>query len=81
MEISVPNSPQELKSFLRQLDKIILGKALEWARECYKAILEEVDELVAEHRSDRLSIEHRRGVWYQTCLGPARRTRLWQAGR
>lgn len=72
MEISLPKSPAELKSFLGQLDKIILGKALEWARKCYKAILEEVDELVAEHRSDKFSIEHRREVWYQTCLGPVR---------
>lgn len=72
MEISLPESPAELNLFLRQLDKMILGKALEWARKCYKAILEEMDKLVAEQRSNKLTIEHRRGAWYQTCLGPVR---------
>lgn len=72
MEISVPQSPAELKSFLRQLDKIVLDKILEWARGCYKSILERLDELIARCRSKELSIEHIRGVWYQTCLGPVR---------
>ncbi len=72
MDISLPNSATELKDFLQGLDQYLLDKALEWARKCYKAILERIDELIAGSRSKDLKIEHRRQVWYQTCLGPIR---------
>jgi hypothetical protein len=72
LEISLPQSPEELKSFLRRLDKIVLDKVLEWARGCYKNILERLDELIARCRSKEFSIERLRGVWYQTCLGPVK---------
>ena len=69
MKLSLPDSLAELKSFLSRLDKFLLDKALEWARKCYKTILEELDQLIGERRGKGLSIEHRREVWYQTCLG------------
>ena len=72
MENSLPQSAKELKVFLQGLDRYLLDKALEWARETYKAILEQVDEVVAEQRSEGLTIEHQRGVWHQTCLGAVR---------
>jgi hypothetical protein len=72
LEISLPQSAEELKVFLQDLDKFLLNKALEWARKTYKAILEQVDELVAERRIEGLAIEHRREVWHQTCLGAVR---------
>ena len=72
MEITVPESAAELKSWLRHLDEVLLKKALEWARQCYKAILEKLDDVLVEHRSRDLRIERRRGVWYQSCLGPVR---------
>lgn len=72
MENSLPQSAKELKVFLQGLDRFLLDKALEWARKTYKAILEQVDELVAEQKSEGLIIEHKREVWHQTCLGAVR---------
>jgi hypothetical protein len=77
---SVSESAMELKSILPGLDKLILEKAMEWGRSCYKAILEEVDEALAKNKG-KLKSEHRRGVWYQTCLGVVRvRRRQYQGG-
>lgn len=72
MNISLPESLAELKEFLQHLDQFLLEKAVAYMKKCYKAIVEEVDEAIAEHKSHDLEIEHRRGVWYQTCLGPVR---------
>jgi hypothetical protein len=72
LKISLRDSSAELKELLKQLDRFLLERAIEYMRKCYKAILEDVDEAIAEHRSDNLGIEHRREVWYQTCLGPVR---------
>lgn len=72
MAISVPQNAAALNTFLERLDEVLADAAMEWARKCYQAILEEVDELIAEHRDRGVTIEHRRGVWHQTCLGPVR---------
>jgi hypothetical protein len=72
LNISLPETMAELKEFLKNLDQVLLKHAVEYMRNCYKAVLEDVDEALAEHRSNNLDIEHRRGVWYQTCLGPVR---------
>ncbi len=69
---SLPQTVKELKAILQGLDKALLEKGLEWAKECYKAFLEAIDEAVAEHRSKELVIVHLRTVWYQTCLGPVK---------
>jgi hypothetical protein len=69
LEISLPQSAAELKSFLRHLDEVLLKKAHEWARQSYKAIVEQLDELIAGQRGKELCVEHLRGAWYQTCLG------------
>ena len=69
MEISLPQSTDELKSLLRDLDQVLLKKALELARKWFKAILEQLDKVVAKCRGKNLSIEHIRGTWYQTSLG------------
>lgn len=72
MNTSVPESITQLKHFLRHLDKNIQGRITEIAKQYYKAILEEVDEAIARYRGGNLQIEHRREVWYQTCLGAVR---------
>lgn len=81
MATSLPDSGTELKSVLRGLDKMILAKAMEWGRKCYKAIVEEVDGCLADHRGEGLQVEHRRDVWYQTCLGAVRVRRREYRGR
>ncbi len=72
MGISVPQNATALNTFLQRLDRVLADEAMEWARNCYKAILEELDKIISERRDRKLTIEHCRGVWYQTCLGPVR---------
>jgi len=82
LERSLPQRAAELNRFLCELDKVILGRAIEWAKKCYKATLEALDEAIAEGRDRELSIEHRREVWYQTCLGPVKvRRRQYRDGK
>jgi len=75
LSVSVGVSTQDVKSWLDGLDRVVLQKALEWARECYAIILEKIDAALAQHRGRDLHIEHRRGVWHRTCLGLVRVTR------
>lgn len=81
MNISLPDSITELKEFLKHLDKKIQDQVNEIARKYYKAILEEVDELIARYKGDKLQIEHKREVWYKTCLGPVKISRREYRGR
>jgi hypothetical protein len=78
--MSVSKSAVELKSILPGLDKMILDKAMEWGRRLYKTILEEVDGVLAENKG-KFELEHRREVWYQTCLGAIKvRRRQYRGG-
>jgi hypothetical protein len=81
LKFSLPQSAAELKVFVKRLDTFLLEKALVWARKTYKAILEQLDELAAKERSKELTIEHRRAVWHQSCLGPVKvRRRQYRVG-
>lgn len=81
MKDSLPQSAEELKSFLVRLDERLREKALEWAGKCYKAILETLDSLLAATRPKKTVIEHKREAWYQTCLGPIRVSRRQYRGQ
>ena len=72
MNNSLTNSAEELKEFLRHLDQYLKDRAIEWAKKCYQTTLEQIDTLIADNRRDGVSVEHRRGVWFQTCLGAIR---------
>lgn len=72
METSLPQNLAGLNSLLQELDKVLLEKAIQWGRKCYKAFLEKLDDLIAENRDRTLSIEHVTGVWHSTCLGLVR---------
>ena len=79
--VSLTETGTELKAILGQLDKVLLGEALEGARKVYKTILVQTDEALAKHRTPDLHIEHLRNVWYQTCLGPVKvRRRQYRDG-
>jgi hypothetical protein len=80
--VSLPENGKELKEILGELDKLLLDKALEWARKTYKMILTQTDKALTEHRTGGLQIEHLRDVWYQTCLGPVKiRRRQYREGK
>jgi hypothetical protein len=69
---SLLENSAELKHSLLDMEKALLAQAIEWAREAFKRILEQVDLLIQQHRPVSLSIEHRRSIWYRTWLGPIR---------
>lgn len=74
MKTSLALNDQELKQAIRDLEKTLLAKAIEWAREVYKVMLERLDCLIRRYRAKTLAIEHKRSTWYKTCLWPVRLT-------
>lgn len=72
MKNSVIENSQELKHSFLGMEKALLAQAIEWAREVFKRILEQIDLLIQQHRPASLKIAHKRGIWYRTWLGPIR---------
>lgn len=75
MKTSLIESEQELKQAIRDLEKTLWAKAIEWAREIYRRLLEQIDSLIKRYRTKALDIVHKRSTWYKTWLGPIRVTR------
>ena len=72
MKNSLIENSLELKRSFLDTEKMLLAKAIEWAREAFKRFLEQMDLLIQRHRSASLKIAHKRSVWYLTWLGPIR---------
>jgi len=72
LKTSLANNDKELKQVLNDLEKLILTKAYEWARNIFKTIIEQIDNLIKRYREKTLAIEHKRSVWYMTRLGKIR---------
>ncbi|MDO8654982.1 MAG: ISLre2 family transposase, partial [bacterium] len=71
MTQSVDKLMEELKGMVECLDEVILAKAMEWAKQQYKAVAEKLDVLM--RRCDKsLKAEHIRSVWYNTAVGRVR---------
>ena len=67
---SVIKDIESFKQDIRRLEKYILNKAMEWAREAYQYVLKSLDSLIREKRDKKLlRIAHHRDTWYRTCLG------------
>lgn len=67
---SLTKGTESFKQDIRQLEKYILNKAMEWAREVYQYVLKHLDNLIKEKRDKKLlRIAHHRDTWYRTCLG------------
>jgi len=77
---SLIENTQELNCILLDLEKQILNKAMEWAREAFKRVLEQIDSLIQQHRPAALHIIHKRSTWYRTRLGMIRVTRRQYRG-
>ena len=75
MKNSLIENSLELKRSFLDTEKMLLAKAIEWAREVFKHFLEQMDLLIQRHRPASLKIAHKRSVWYRTWLGPIRVTR------
>ena len=72
---SLISEAEELKQRVYGLEKQLLAAAIEWARNTYKAILEQLDLFIQRYRAKVFSIEHKRSTWFRTWLGPIRITR------
>ena len=81
MKNSLTENKLELKHSFAEIERTLLAKAIEWAGEAFKRILEQIDLLILRHRSASLRIAHKRSVWYRTCLGPIRVTRRQYQGQ
>ena len=67
---SLTKDVESFKQDIRQLEKYILSKAIEWARKVYQSILNQLDDLIKENRDkELLKVAHNRDTWYKTCLG------------
>lgn len=71
MELSLLSQEKELKQII-DLDEILFHKVVECAKSTYKAIVEQIDDLIARYRDRTLSIAHKRETWYRTRFGPVR---------
>jgi len=80
LKTSLIENAQELNYSLLDLEKQILNKAMAWAREIFKHILEQIDNLIRHHRPASLRIIHKRSTWYRTRLGAIRVTRRQYQG-
>ena len=72
MKNSLIENSLELKHSFLDTEKTLLAKAIEWAREVFKRILEQIDLLIQRHRPVSFRIAHKRSIWYRTWLGPIR---------
>jgi hypothetical protein len=66
---------------LQDLDKLFLTKLLEWGKERFVAMLEELDATLRRVREKTLRVVRQRPVWYRTCLGTVRVLRTCYRGR
>lgn len=80
MKTSLIENGQELNYHLLDLEKKILNSAMEWAREVFELVLEQIDSLIQRYRSASLHIVHKRNTWYRTRLGLIRVTRRQYQG-
>lgn len=76
MEFSLLTNGKELKQ-LADLEDIILREAMDWARKTYKAIVEQIDDMLAKQRDRALTISRIRKTWYRTKLGTIRIARRY----
>lgn len=81
MKTSLIENAQELNYSILDLEKQILSKAMTWARETLRRILEQIDSLIRRHRPATLRIIHKRSTWYRTRLGSVRVTRRQYQGQ
>jgi len=66
---------KNLKQIIITLEKDLLARAIECAREVLGRILEQIDSIIQRHRPTDLVVAHKRSTWYRTWLEPISITR------
>jgi len=85
LEHILSHNDEQLKTVVemgQELDRLILAKAMEWARRAYRVVAEALDEQLFKAKGDGLVSEGKREVWYDTCVGKVRvKRRLYSDGQ
>lgn len=81
MKSSVIENSLELKLSFIDAERILLARAMEWAREAFISFLEQIDSLIQRYRPQSLKITHKRSTWYRTELGTIRVNRRQYQGQ
>ena len=81
MEISVVKAVPDFNSSLENLEHIIYQKAMEWARNTYRAVLDCIDEQIRKKRGEQFSIIRKDETWHTTILGSVRVKRRYYRAR
>lgn len=72
MKKSVVKAAPDFNSSLENLEHIIYQKAMEWARNTYRAVLDCIDEQIMRKRAKQFKIVRKDETWYTTILGSVR---------
>jgi hypothetical protein len=72
VETSLSNSDADFNFLLTDLEDIIYQKAIEWAKETYRNILEYIDDQIKQKRSKDYAIVRTGGAWHITKFGTVR---------
>ena len=64
MKTSLIQNAEELKQIVISVEKDILSRAIECAKEVFGKLLEQIDLLIQRHRPAGLTVTHKRSTWY-----------------
>ena len=81
METSLDKDALDFNSSLENLEHIIYHKAMEWAREMYRKVLEYLDDEIRKRRVKSLEIIRTDQTWHTTILGSVRVKRRYYRAR
>ena len=81
METSVVKAVPDFNPRLENLQHIIYQKAMEWAREMYRKVLEYLDDEIRKRRVKSLEIVRTDQAWHTTILGSVRVKRRYYRAR
>lgn len=72
METSLDKDASDFNTSLMDLENILHQKAMEWARDMYRAVLDCIDEQIRKKRGKQFSIVRKDETWHITKLGSVR---------
>lgn len=81
MEKSVVKAAPDFNPSLDNLEHIIYQKAMEWARNTYRAVLDCIDDQISKKRARQFSIVRKDETWHTTILGSVKVKRRYYRAR
>jgi len=81
LETSLDKDALDFNSTLTDLENIIYQKAMEWARDMYRKVLEYLDDEIRKRRVKSLEVVRTDQAWHTTILGDVRVRRRYYRAR